>query len=86
VSKLLTGTVYIFLLPVLHVILPLLHVTYQFENNVKNVIIIELIKPHTNCLFFAFLSKAAPKCRFQPRSVLSVVVGQPVGYAERRSS
>jgi hypothetical protein len=48
------------------VILALIHVKYQFANNVKKQQhIIELIKPHTNLVsFFVFLSKAAPKYRY----------------------
>jgi hypothetical protein len=40
-------------LPVLSIILALIHVTYQFANNIKNNII-ELIKPHTNMISFLF--------------------------------
>jgi hypothetical protein len=44
--------VFLFLLPVLHVILALIRVTYQFANNVK---IKKMIKPHKTWSLFCFL-------------------------------
>jgi hypothetical protein len=50
------------LLPVLHVILAFIHATYQFENNVSKYNWVNKAS-YKHCLFFAFLSKAALKCR-----------------------
>ena len=50
--------------PVLHVILALIRVTYQFANNVKTLKLKKVNKSaYKHGLFFAFLSKAASKCR-----------------------